>query len=273
VLKNLNVVSENPGIIGIGGIKNDFIVFYASSPGQVYRVYNGEVIDSSRILSRRMTADYFRPEIKRIENSSSRADYYVYSLLSDEDIFLKFWDNIGKINSLSGVLDLYKLLEIKEGGIEIIETNTENAFNQIVIKNKDNYYLYTDKGFKSNLKSEIISSIIPNSATIYDFKITNFEKLNLEFDEDSLNSDKSFNLHVKEIFDVNTDRKYFSDTGYSDDLKENVWKEIDLNKPLQSFSGNKIEGFRLRLVFPELIDINSSPFLNSWTANYYHQKF
>jgi hypothetical protein len=275
VLKEINIESEEPGVVGIGGVKDDFLIFYGSPIGPLYRVVNGEIYDSTSILSRRMTSSYFKPEIERVINSSGRADFYVYSNDSNKKILLKLWDNNGDSNNLSGVIDLYNLLKIESTVLDVENVSREDSFNNIFLKlNDNNNYLFTDKGFDNNLKGEIISEQIPDNNTIFDFKIKEIEKINLNIDSESLslNDNKGFSLQVKEIFDANEEVKYFSNTNIRDDLDSDVWEEIDLSEPLKSFSGNKIEGFRLRLIFPKFDDNYSSPFLNSWSVNYYYYK-
>jgi hypothetical protein len=275
VLKEIDIESEESGIVGIGGVKDDFLIFYGSSIGPLYRVVNGEIYDSTSLLSRRMTSSYFKPEIERVINSSGRADFYVYSHDNKQKIFLKFWDNDGESNSLSGVIDLYRLLKIESNVLNVESIKRKDGFNNILFElGNNNHYLYTDKGFDNNLRGEIISDQIPDNNNIFDFKIKEIEKIYLNFDNDSLSlsDDKCFSLHAKEIFDANEEAKYFLNTNISDDLDDNVWEEVNLDEPLKSFSGNKIQGFRLKLIFPKYLESFSSPFLNSWSLNYYYNK-
>ena len=271
VLRDLKISSDIVAPVGIGGTSDDFLIFYGSSLGPLYRVKNNEYFDSSNILSRRISNSYFRPEIFKVENIDGQSDFYIYSSFGNGPILLKMWDNIGPDNSISGVIDLYKLLNLKVSGIRIIDTKKRDNYNEIILKVDDNdiFYSFIDKGFKDGIEGEIISSQVKNK-DVFKFNISSIEKLDIEFDKDSLGS--ILNLSVKEIIDTVEEKESFKNISYSDDLESMIWTKIDIANPLEAFSGNDIENIRLKLVFPSYDNSFSSPFLNSWTFNYYYTK-
>jgi len=270
VVKDLEIVSESLAPVGIGGSSDDFLIFYGSSLGPLYRVKDNKYFDSSNILSRRISNSYFRPEIIKVENIDGQSDFYVYSIFGNGPIFLKMWDNVGEDSLISGVIDLYKLLNLSGEKIIIIDGQKRNTYNEIKLKTEgDNYYSFIDKGFKNDLNGEIISSQVNNKERIK-FNISSIEKLDIEFDKESLN--KNYNLKIKEIIDMIEEGEGFNSISYSDDLESVLWAKVDINNPLDSFSANDIENIRLKLEFPTYNNSFSSPFLNSWTFNYYYTK-
>lgn len=276
VLKDLNIKSDEPGVLGVGGTKDDFLVFYGSSLGQLYRVYNQEILDCSNILSRRTSFDYFKPEIFRVINNSGKADFYVYNSLENNPILIKFWDNIGDSNYLSGAMDLYKLFNISSSEVKITRVNKDiNNFNELILDyGNNNYYRFLDFGFSYTNRGEIISTQIPNLNSIFSFNVSEVKKIELEFDKDSLGqiNDGAYNLYLKEIKDSVSDKRLDSDLVYSNDLNNEDWTKIDLKDYTNIFSEDRIESFRLKIVFPKYENSFSSPFLNSWIFNYYYYK-